>query len=206
MALDMLRGQDRVPDDWPNAVQIELLVALKRVRRYCDCTPPRLTAEVGAAPHGGWLRAKRVCALAALCWLVGAAPTFFALRGVAQPEPRDEAVGACTRLLRGIGRLQHHPHARGYLLSQTFYLAAASNDGATAALFAVEVLDMEVGAITLVTLYAAVVSIGGAQHDAAPGRGQIEFALVVGCLGHQGQAGGLGGLGEAEACAHVGAK
>ena len=105
---------------------------------------------------------KRVCSLAALCWLVGAAPTFFALRGVAQPEPRDEAVGACTRLLRGIGRLQHHPHARGYLLSQTFYLAAASNDGATAALFAVEVLDMEVGAITLVTLYAAVVSIGGA--------------------------------------------
>ena len=46
---------------------------------------------------------KRVCALAALCWLVGAAPTFFALRGVAQPEPRDEAVGACTRLLRALG-------------------------------------------------------------------------------------------------------
>ena len=129
--------------------------------------PPRPVLDAlgggrrGRRAHDG-VDEARACALAALCWLVGAAPTFFALRGVAQPEPRDEAVGACTRLLRGIGRLQHHPHARGYLLSQTRYLAAASNDGATAALFAVEVLDMEVGAITLVTLYAAVVSIGGA--------------------------------------------
>ena len=73
---------------------------------------------------------KRACALAALLARRRGAH-LLALRGVAQPEPRDEAVGACTRLLRGIGRLQHHPHARGYLLSQTFYLAAASNDGAT---------------------------------------------------------------------------
>ena len=43
-----------------------------------------MLSEAGAAADAlPTASMKRVCALAALCWLVGAAPTFFALRGVA---------------------------------------------------------------------------------------------------------------------------
>lgn len=44
----------------PEAIQIELLVAVRRCRRYCDCTQPQRAATV-ARPHHGWVRPMLVC-------------------------------------------------------------------------------------------------------------------------------------------------
>ena len=96
------------------------------------------------------------------CWLVGAAPTFFGSRRKCSPS---RATRPSARTARGCsagsgGAAPTRTRAATSLSHGLGYLAAASNL-ATAA--QIEVLDpRQLGAITLVTLYAAVVSIGGA--------------------------------------------